>query len=150
MTVKKERNPDGTFRSGNVVCKGSRKRVPKSLLKSAVTDQDFRDLLTAGLKKAKGGDDSWAQWLLSRRIPAVRAIAPPVQVDLDLTNLDTALRSILQSVADGELSSDQGRDLISAVQGVAVAVKIEELQERMEEITRQLNERAGHARLTAV
>jgi hypothetical protein len=149
MTAK-QRNPDGTFRPGNKVSKGSRKRSPKSLLKSAVSDQDFRDLLTAGLEKARGGDDGWAQWLLSRRIPAVRAVAPPVQVDLDLTNLDTALRSILQSVADGELSSDQGRDLIAAAQGVAVAVKLEEMQEQLDAITKQLNERPGHARLTAV
>ena len=143
-----DQDAKGRFAPGNKLGRGAKRRAPKSLLKQAVTDSDVKALLQAGLRKAKNGSDDWAMWFLDRHVPRVKAISPPIHVELDTTDMHSTLRTVLERTAAGEISTDQAKDLLTAAQAVATVVKLEELQNQLEEIKQQME--AGRARLKAV
>lgn len=143
MTAK-QRNPDGTFMPGNKEGSGSKKRLPKTTLRQTVSETDLALILHNGVQKALAGDDTWAQFLLNKMIPGVKSVSPPITVDLDFTNLTTALQSILERTADGLIPVDQARDLIVAAQGVATVVHLAEFEQRLKLLEEQ------RARLKAV
>tara|TARA_B110000503_G_C6745560_1_gene249467 strand:- start:27 stop:458 length:432 start_codon:yes stop_codon:yes gene_type:complete len=143
MTAK-ARNPDGTFKLGNKAGSGTKKRLPKTILRQTISEKDLGQLLQNGLQKALNGDDTWAQFLLNKMIPGVKSVSPPLRVALDFTSLETTLRSILERTAEGAIAVDQAKDLIAAAQGVAAVTQLAEFEERLKLLE------ANRGRLTTV
>ncbi len=100
------------------------------------------DVLESVFQKAVAGDMTAAKMLLDRSLPTKRPEQECVQI---LIKENTALnaRDVLQGVFAGEVSSDVGANLLSAITGVLKAVEVEDLAKRIEALESQKNESAN-------
>lgn len=98
------------------------------------------DILAAMVRRAKDGDPQAARLLMERTIPALKPLELPVTVAIpEAGGLVERAESILLATARGEIAPSQGAALLTALQGVARLVEIEELEQRiaaLEETTR--------------
>ena len=93
--------------------------------------KDLPAILEAMVRAAKAGDVQAARLLLDRTIPALKPTTDPVTFTPGATLAETG-QKILLAVAKGEMSSDQGTALISALTGLARVIEVDELTRRIE------------------
>jgi hypothetical protein len=86
-------------------------------LRAAVGDR-FDELVHVILDAALQGDMAAANLLLSRLVPAVKAIQDPRAFHLEGRSMTEKAHSILTAVAAGELSVADGKALLDGVGGV--------------------------------
>jgi hypothetical protein len=90
------------------------------------------DILAALVKRAKEGDPQAARLLLERTVPALRPLELPVTVAIpEAGGLVERAEAILLATARGEIAPSQGAALLTALQGVARLVELEELEQRI-------------------
>jgi hypothetical protein len=118
-----ERNPNGTFKHGNVEGKKS-KRGPSLHGKL----KQLRDLaLDAApgccqvLIKAAADGDTGAAHRVLQVAAAYKPVAPPTRIDglLEARTAAERMDAVLAAVATGSLSIDLGRDLVGIIQARA-------------------------------
>ena len=90
--------------------------------------------------KALEGDTTAARVLLDRSLSPLKATDDPVRVSLGETPADSA-RLVLEAVGRGELTPDQGGQLLGALAAQARIIETSELLSRIERLESQAN---GH------
>lgn len=83
------------------------------------------------LDLAKAGDVSAANLLLSRTAAPVKAVAPPIEIDLTSDNPAEQVAQITRAMAAGEVPVDSGKVLIDAI-GIRLQLEtINVIEERL-------------------
>jgi hypothetical protein len=113
-------------------------RSLQSRLREA-TAHNFDALVQVVLDQALGGDMGAATLLLNRLVPALRPVQDPVPFALSGTTLTEKGHSILDSVASGEISAQDGKLLLDAVSGIIRIQDGEQLSRQLELIKLQLD-----------
>lgn len=128
--------PNGAFAKGNKVHRPIRsKRLPRTILAEAVTEDDLRELLAKGMAEAKKDINSqWGMFIASRLWQAPKSMAPRVEFDLDVSNPTRAAEDIISAVGKGELSSDQARDLVQSLAALHQISEVESLKLEIDQI----------------
>jgi hypothetical protein len=133
--------PDGSFAPGNKAQPTTRlKRAPRSLLLECTSEEQVRRLITDAFKRAEDGDPIWSTWLLNRVVPPLRPTAPRIEFELNVENPVQAARDILAATADGKLSTDQSKDLLSSLASLSQIIEVEELKAQVEELKQIMGE----------
>jgi Asp-tRNA(Asn)/Glu-tRNA(Gln) amidotransferase B subunit len=118
----KSPNPKG--RPRGIVDK--RMRVAKLLEDDA--DKVVRVVIDSALK----GDVSAASLVLSRIAPALKAQAEKVNFEFDASApMTEQVQSVLQGIANGEVSPDVGKQIIESIATLAGIKQIDELEKRL-------------------
>lgn len=127
--------PKGKFAPGNKAAPTTRmRRAPRSLILECTSEDQIRKLVTNAFTLAEKGDPVWATWLLNRIVPPLRPTAPRIEFDLNTDDPAEAAQNILQATSEGLLSSDQAKDLISALASLNEIKQIQELSTEMAEL----------------
>lgn len=118
----KSPNPKG--RPRGIVDK--RMRVAKLLEDDA--DKVVRVVIDSALK----GDVQAASLVLSRIAPALKAQAEKVNFEFDASApMTEQVQSVLQGIANGEISPDVGKQIIESIATLAGIKQIDELEQRL-------------------
>lgn len=127
-----ERNPDGTFASGNPGRpKGARHRATQAI--EAMLEGQQQALTQAAINKALEGDVTALRLCLDRIAPA-RKDAP---VSFDLPDIETAAdaanaaRAILKAVADGDVTPMEAATVMAVVEQFRRTLETTELERRL-------------------
>ena len=92
------------------------------------------DILAKLIEQALDGDVAASRLLLERAIPPLKASEQAVALHLAKGTLTDKGRSILDSVAAGELAPTQGSQLITALGALAQITRADELTKRIEQM----------------
>lgn len=127
-----ERNPDGTFATGNAgKPKGSRHRATQAI--EAMLEGQQKALTQAAIAKALDGDVTALRLCLDR-------IAPPrkdAPVSFDLPDIETAqdaanaARAILKAVAVGEVTPLEAATVMAVVEQFRRTLETTEIERRI-------------------
>lgn len=99
-------------------------------LRTAI-EKDVPAILEVMVAAAKAGDTTAAKLLLDRTLPALKPTTDPVTFTPGATLADTG-HAIMQAVAQGQMTTEQGTALISALAGLARVIEVDELTRRIE------------------
>jgi hypothetical protein len=108
--------------------------VTQAKLREAILG-DIPDILSTLVEAAKGGDVAAAKLLVDRTIPALKPTSDPVSFTPGATLADTG-HAIMQAVALGQMTTDQGTALISALAGLARVIEVDQLARRIDALER--------------
>ena len=89
------------------------------------------DVLESVFQKAVAGDMTAAKMLLDRTLPNKRPEQERVEIEHS-GNIASDAQNVLRGVLDGEVSTDVGASLVSAMTSVLKAIEVEELAKRIE------------------
>ena len=131
MTAAKKR-PPGRWKTGE---SGNPKGRPKgsgqvAQLRSAIAGR-VPEILDKLMRQALEGDTSAARLLLERAVAPLKAAEQPQAVNLAGDSLTDQGRSVLRSVAAGELAPGQGAALLAGIGTLARVTEIDELAARV-------------------
>lgn len=102
-----------------------------SKLRDSITTH-IPEIISQMVNKAKEGDVQAARLLLERVIPPLKSIEQNVSLTLpENATLSEQGQIIIQSVANGALTPDQGQALLSGLGSQARLIEITELEERI-------------------
>lgn len=132
MTAAKKR-PPGRWKTGE---SGNPKGRPKgsgqvAQLRAAIAAQ-VPALLDKLMRQALEGDTAAARLLLERAVSPLKATEQPQAVNLSGDSLTDQGRSVLRSVASGELAPGQGAALLGAIGQLCRVAEVDELTRRIE------------------
>lgn len=106
--------------------KDRRTRVTERLLDEA---QKIADVV---IEKAKEGDMQAAALILGRTTPTLKAQAEKVNFEFDATApMTQQVQSVLQGIANGEVSPDIGKQIIESIASLAGIKQMDELEQRL-------------------
>lgn len=89
-------------------------------------------LVEKALELALSGDTTALKLCLDRMMPPLRAKEEPVTFALERSApLADLGRSVIQAIATGHLTPDQGGHILSALAGLAKLVELDELEQRI-------------------
>ena len=127
------RNPDGTFASGNSGRpKGARHKATQAI--EAMLEGQQEALTQAAIDKALEGDVTALRLCLDRIAPA-RKDAP---VSFDLPDIETAqdaasaARAILRAVADGDVTPSEAATVMAVVEQFRRTLELTEFEVRLQ------------------
>ena len=84
------------------------------------------------VEKALDGDIQAASLVLSRITPVLRAQSEKVSFSFDAkAGMTAQVEDVLQAIADGNLSSDIGKQIIEGISSLAGIKQIDELESRL-------------------
>lgn len=92
--------------------------VDQRKLRAAIAT-DIPDIIQALVKKARDGDTGAARLLLDRCLPPLKATEQPVAIKLPAGEPAEQARSILEQIATGKVTPDEGLTLLTAISRVA-------------------------------
>ncbi len=122
--VKGGKSPNPSGRPRGIVDR--RLRLAKAML------DDADDVVSVVMEKAKEGDMSAAALVLARVAPGLRLSAPLVEFDFDSkAPLSTQVESVLQAVANGEVTADVAKQIIESISQLAGVRQVDELEARI-------------------
>lgn len=116
-------NPNGRPRE----LRDKRTRVTEKLL------NESQKVLDVVIEKAKEGDMQAAALILGRTTPTLKANSEKVSFDFDATApMVEQVQVVLQSIADGEVSADIGKQIIESIGALDAMRQMEELKQRLD------------------
>lgn len=135
MTEPKKRKPGTKFKpgkSGNP--KGRKPGIPdrRSALRATLAGE-LPEIVKRIVEAAKNGDLAAASLILSRCLPPLRAQSEPVEIPAleNASSLSDKAAAIIAAVANGQITTDQAHDLLSALGAVARIAEVQDLSDRI-------------------
>lgn len=128
-TERENRSKTGRFLPGHSGNAGGRPKRESVLRKQLEEGSD--DAITQVLNAAAAGDMTACRLILERTVPVRKASYEAIAFELDDSSLADTAKSVLRAVAAGELSPDVGTMLITAVNGTAKIIEVDELERRL-------------------
>jgi hypothetical protein len=133
--VKNAKNTRGRpFAKGNPgKPKGARHK--RTLIAERLPNEQFEEVITAVYRAARDDRDMAAARILCDRLWPVRKVLPApfsIQRCTDARGIIQALGDIIQAVACGELTIDEGQGLAALLDTQRKTIETQELQERIE------------------
>lgn len=128
MTFKK-----GT--SGNAKGRPST-NVTADKLRKSIND-DMPDILNKLIELAKGGDVQAIKLVLERVCPALKPQAVPISLTV-CDSLAEQGNEIIRATMQGQIPPDIGSQLITALSNQGKLIELQEMQERLQRIEKQL------------
>jgi hypothetical protein len=130
------------FKPGNAV--GGRKPGTSSLdkFRKAISDEDYETIVGTLVRAAKGdkaldaAQVKSAEILLNRLCAPARAAGERVVVPgmRDAETLAEKCDAVLKAIADGEISADAGRSVLSALSDAVRILQVSELEARLRKL----------------
>ncbi|NEV64130.1 DUF5681 domain-containing protein [Thiorhodococcus minor] len=121
MAFKKGQSGNPKGRPKGIVCQAK--------LRAAIL-KDIPDIIETLVKAAKDGDTQAAKLLMDRSIPAIKPTSEPTTFKMGETLAESG-QAILEAVATGKMSTDQGTALMQALAGLARVTEVTELEQRI-------------------
>jgi hypothetical protein len=90
------------------------------------------EILRKLIEQAKNGDVASAKLILERAIPILRPEAMPVPLALTGSTLSAQGRALLAAVSNGDVSVENAREAMAALQALSKIIEVDELQRRIE------------------
>jgi hypothetical protein len=106
-------------------------RTLQTKLREATAER-FDELAKVLINQALGGDMQAMNLLLTRMIPVLRPVQEPQAFTLSGDTLTAKAHAILDAVAGGEISAQDGKLLLDAVGGVVKVEDAEHTQRQLE------------------
>ena len=122
-------NPEGRKKGSGWIC------AAREELKKAWDGErpDGRDgIRHKVLEMAKGGDLAAIRIVAERVGPPLKAVEPPVALEMQGETITEKAYSVLTALGDGQLAPGQAAQLISALSALAQVQKVDELSKRLE------------------
>lgn len=120
-------SPNPAGRPRGIVDK--RTRITQALAKDA---EEIVKVVTAA---ARSGDLQACGLILARVAPALKSESERVQFDFDATApLTEQVQSVLQAIADGNVSVDVGKQIIEAIASLGAIRQYDDLEARIREL----------------
>ena len=95
-------------------------------------EDDAYNVVRVVIDAALSGDVNAASLVLSRIAPAMKAQAEKVNFDFDAkASMTEQVQSVLQGIADGEVSPDIGKQIIESIAALAGIKAMDELEQRL-------------------
>ena len=120
--------------------KGARHR--STVLAEKLMGDDVESVVAAVVKAAKDGDMAAARIILDRLAPIRKG--RPVQFDLpavtDAAGVSTAFDAVLQAVAGGELTPEEGASITNLLEARRKAIETVELEARIAALETRVNQ----------
>lgn len=103
------------------------------------TATELRNLLAEGaehaakviIDKAKEGDVGACRIILDRIVPMSKPTLPLTPFYLDDSNPQALARSVMQAIAAGTLSADQGKVILDGLASMMKVIEVVELEQRI-------------------
>lgn len=130
------RNEDGTFKPGHSYAKGRPEgsRNKASLAVEALFEGEGEEIGRKAIELAKGGDMQAIKLVIERLCPAPKSRR--ISLDLpdakDAAGIASAQASVVQAVAGGEISPDEGTALSGMLEARRKAIETQNHEERIE------------------
>lgn len=121
-------------KSGNA--KGRPKSMTATLLRQAINN-DMPDILNKLIELAKGGDVQAIKLVLERVCPALKPQAVPISLTV-CDSLAEQGNEIIRATMQGQIPPDIGSQLITALSNQGKLIELQEMQERLQRIEKQL------------
>jgi hypothetical protein len=118
-------------------------RTPKYITVAKLRDsisEDLPDIINKLVELAKGGDTQAIKMILDRVCPALKPQALPINLPIN-GSLAEQGNEIIRATLGGEISPDIGSQLITALSNQGKLIELQEMQERLQRIEKQLEAR---------
>jgi hypothetical protein len=99
----------------------------------AQIEKDIPGIIAALVQNAKAGDAQAGKLLLDRVLPALKPVDEPVRLPLGEEDLTASSRNVLEAIAAGTVTPQQG---LTVLAGVTAAARVEEIAELRAELRR--------------
>ncbi len=106
-------------------------RTLSSKLRQAV-DANFDEILQVVIDLAKSGDPQALSLVFSRTCPPIKAVQEPIKIGLTGDTLTAKAEGILDAVSNGNLSVNDGKELLNSLAAVSKIVEIDDLTKRIQ------------------
>lgn len=135
---------DGRFKpgqSGNPAGKpkGARHKATQAVM--TLLEGETEALTRKAVELAMDGDTTALRLCLERIAPALKSTAPPVYLDIPLSeSLTDTAKAFVNAAANGDLPPDIAAQLVSAVASVARVEEMENIKDRLEALEKAIKE----------
>ena len=139
MATQKKKTPAHAWKpgqSGNPAGKPSGSGELQKL--RAAIGEHVPEIINQLVSAARGGDIQAARLILERVLPPVRAVEQAQTINLPDGTLTDQGRSVLRSVAAGELAPGQGALLLTAISTLGKITELDELAARITVLEKKL------------
>lgn len=141
-----QQKPNGQFKPGNTAAVRNGKRSHRQMLIDVAGEEAIQRIWDKIVKQAEEGCTQSQGLVAERTVPKIKAAGVKAQFDIDLGSPSQAAVSILQAVAEGTLSSDQGKDLIQSLTAAAEMARLEVLATEVAELKALISNALAHKR----
>lgn len=125
-------------KSGNPAGKPKGTTDWRSKLRKQIEDA-APDLIDRLIAEAEGGDVSAIKLLLDKVLPNIKPQSLPVNIEITAGDETGRAEAVLSAMMQGQLSPDQGTELIAAIRALCQIKEVSDLEQRitaLEEKTR--------------
>lgn len=125
-------------KSGNPAGKPKGTTDWRSKLRKQIEDA-APDLIDRLIAEAEGGDVSAIKLLLDKVLPNIKPQSLPVNIEITAGDEAGRAEAVLSAMMQGQLSPDQGTELIAAIRALCQIKEVSDLEQRitaLEEKTR--------------
>jgi hypothetical protein len=135
--VMAERSKAGKFLPGNTAARKARKK-PSTALKAVASKEELDQVVRNIVDLALQGDKESAFWVASRVAPAAKPILQPVNIDVDLSSTDSAVRGILAATMSAQVDPSTAESLVRTVAAATNITQLQAMAQRLTELEERL------------
>ena len=114
--------------------------TPATKLKKIIAE-NMPEILASLIEQAKSGDTTAAKALMDKVIPGLKSQALPVSIASE-DNLSEQGQAVINATLTGSVPPDIGSALITALSNQSKLVEMEEMNQRLVRIEKQLKDRS--------
>lgn len=129
--------------SGNPAGRPRGARGRAAVLRESI-DAEIPEIIQSLIRQAKDGDVAACRLLLERCLPPVRASGPSVETDLpdfETGDLKTRSEAVIAAMGRGDIATDVGASLMSALNVQSNILEAHDLAERVSRLEETLSVR---------
>lgn len=127
-------------KSGNPAGKPKGTTDWRSKLRKQIEDA-APDLIDRLIAEAEGGDVSAIKLLLDKVLPNIKPQSLPVTLPISAGDDAGRAEAVLSAMMQGQLSPDQGGELIAAIRALCQIKEVSDLEQRITALEEKTNER---------